>query len=149
METKIASILNEFGLDEKENRTYLSLVENGELNAYVLAKLTGIHRSTRQAIIDRLSSKGFISKIEKQDKNFYSAVDITELAAKIKEKETLLLSLIPEFQRLKKKEISRVKVLESKEGQKQFSFNLFSQIMNNDVKEIFILGAGPSELINS
>src|SRR3989338_412983 len=125
MVDKIASILEEYGLDEKEIKIYASLVEKGELNAYALAKITGIHRSTAYAVIERLSSRGFISKIQKGEKTFYSAIEVSKIISKIKEKESLLLSLIPELEKIKEEGISRARVFESKESQKQFIFNLF------------------------
>lgn len=148
MGDKITNILKEYGLDEKEIKIYSSLVEKGELNAYVLAKLTGIHRSTAYAVIERLSSRGFISTIQKDEKTFYSAIEISKLIAKIKEKESLLLSLIPEFEKIREEGISRVRVFESRESQKQFSFNLFNQINKGTIKEVYILSGGPSKAIS-
>lgn len=148
MESKITTILKEYGLDDKEVRVYISLVEKGELNAYTLAKITGIHRSTTYAILERLSAKGFIGKIQKDGKTFYSAIEISKIAYKIKEKESLLLSLIPEFEKIKEEGISRVRVFESNESQKQFSFNLFNQISSGNIKEIYILSGGPSKEVN-
>ncbi len=148
MESKISTILQEYGLDDKEIKIYMILVEKGELNAYALAKITGIHRSTTYAILERLLLKGFISEIQKERKTFYSAIEISKIAYKIKEKETLLLSLIPEFEKIKEEGISRVRVFESKESQKQFSFNLFNQIGGGNIKEIYILSGGPSKEVN-
>ena|SRR3989344_3881031 len=149
MEDKITRILKDYGLDEKEIKVYVSLVEKGELNAYTMAKITGIHRSTVYAIIERLLSKGFITNIQKNEKKFYSAIEISKIIVKIKEKESLLLSLIPEFEQIREEGISRVRVFESKESQKQFSFNLFSQINKGAIKEFYILSGGPSKAISS
>src|SRR3989344_1011720 len=145
MESKITIILQEYGLDEKEIKVYASLVEKGELNAYILAKITGIHRSTTYTILERLLTKGFISEIQKDGKTFYSAIEISKVIYKIKEKESLLLSLIPEFEKIKEEGISRARVFESKESQKQFSFNLFNQISSGNIKELYILSGGPSK----
>ena len=101
------------------------------------------------AIIERLSSKGFISRIQKGEKTYYSAVEIGQIIAKIKEKEALLLSLIPEFERIREEGISRVRVLESKESQKQFNFNLFNQISKREIKELYLLSGGPSNMVSS
>jgi len=95
-----------------------------------------------------LLSKGFITNIQKDEKIFYSAVEISKIIVKIKEKESLLLSLIPEFEKIREEGISRVRVFESKESQKQFSFNLFSQINNGAIKEFYILSGGPSKAIS-
>ena len=58
------------------------------------------------------------------------------------------MSLIPEFEKIREEGISRVRVFESKESQKQFSFNLFSQINNGAIKEFYILSGGPSKAIS-
>lgn len=147
MGSRIATILQEYGLDDKEIKIYINLVEKGELNAYTLAKLTGIHRSTTYAILERLLVKGFLSEIQKDGKTFYSAIEISKIIFKIKEKESLLLSLIPEFEKIKEEGISRVRVFESKESQKQFSFNLFNQMSNGNIKYLYILSGGPSKEI--
>ena len=149
MENKITMLLEEYGLDKKEIRIYFSLVEKGELNAYSLAKITGIHRSTTYAIIERLLSKGFINKIQKGEKTFYSALEINQTIAKVKEKESILLSLIPEFEKIREEGISKVRVLESKGSQKQFNFNLFNQIDKGKIKELYILSAGPSGILEA
>ena len=47
---------------------------------------------------------------------------------------------IPEFEKIREEGISRVRVFESRESQKQFSFNLFSQINKGAIKEFYILG---------
>ena len=148
MEYKITMLLEEYGLDKKEIKVYICLVEKGELNAYSLAKITGIHRSTTYAVIERLLSKGFISKIDKNNKIFYSALDVTQTITKIKEKEALLLSLIPEIEKISEEGISKVRVLESRESQKQFNFNLFNLIKKGRIKELYIISGGPSSAIN-
>ena len=147
MDNKIANLLEEYGLDKKEIKVYLTLVEKNELNAYSLAKFTGIHRSTTYAVIERLLLKGFINKIQKGEKIFYSALEINQIMSKVKEKEAILLSLIPEFENIKKEGISKVRVLESKEGQKQFNFNLFNQLRSGKIKELYIISGGPSSFL--
>ncbi len=148
MEDKIKMLLKAYGLDEKEIKIYIKLVQEKELNAYMLAKKVGIHRSTTYHILDRLISKGFISKIEKGNKIYYSALEIDNILLKIKDKESILLSLIPELEKVKENNISNVRVFETIESQKRFGFNLFNQITKEGIKEIFIIDAGPSEFLD-
>lgn len=143
MQDKIKTLLESYGLDKKETTTYLTLVEKEELNAYQIAKHTGIHRSTVYAVLERLLQKGFISEIQKEDKTFYSPLEISQIISKVKEKETILLSLIPELERLREEGISKVRVLES---QKQFNYNLFDQITKGNLKELYIISGGPTNL---
>ncbi len=148
MNNKITTLLEEYGLDKKEIKVYLTLVEKDELNPYSLAKITGIHRSTTYAVIERLLSKGFINKVEKAEKIFYSALQINQIMSKVKEKEAILLSLVPEFENIKKEGVSKVRVLESKESQKQFNFNLFNLIRNGKIKELYIISGGPTSFLD-
>lgn len=148
MTSTIYDILKEYGLDDKEIIVYLALVEGGELNAYSLAKVTGIHRSTTYAIIERLLTKGFITDIQKDEKIFYSSVEIGKLVSKVREKEQLLNSLIPELEKIKTKSTSRVRVFESKESQKQFGFNLINQVKKGVVREIFIISGGQAKFVS-
>ncbi|MFH1650456.1 MAG: helix-turn-helix domain-containing protein [Candidatus Woesearchaeota archaeon] len=144
MNNKIDELLFEFGLNNKEIQVYKFLVQKKELNAYVLAKLAGIHRSTVYSVLERLISKGFIHKLEKDGTTFYSALEIGQIIAKIKDKESILLSLIPEIEKIHESKISNVRVFESKESQKQFNFNLYNQISKGMIKELYIISGGPA-----
>lgn len=149
MDDKISMLLEAYGLDKKEIKIYLLLVRKKELNAYVLAKKAGIPRSSVYNILERLISKGFVNKIQKGKKIFYSALEISYTVAKMKDKESILLSLIPELEGIKEEGISNVRVLESKESQKQFSFNLFNQINKRTIKELYIISGGSSSVLNA
>lgn len=140
MEAKITPLLKEYGLSQKEIKTYLTIVGSVELTAYSLAKKTGIHRSTTYDILDRLMSKGFVNKIEKNGRVLYSTIEISDVISRLKDKESILLSLIPEFEKLREKDISKVRVLESESGQKQFNFNLFNLIKEGKITEIYTIG---------
>jgi len=142
MNSKITSILREFGLFEKEIQIYSVLVENGEQNAYFLSKITGIHRSTTYDVLEKLIEKGFVNKITKDKKTLFFVVNLDETISKFKVKELLLSSLAPELEKIKKKEISNVNIIKTLESQKQFSYNLFNKIINGDIKELSIISGG-------
>lgn len=73
-----------------------------------------------------------MNRIEKNGRVLYSTIEISDVISKLKDKETILLSLIPEFEKLREKTISKVRVLESESGQKQFNFNLFNLIADEN-----------------
>jgi len=148
MENKISMILKEYGLDEKEIKIYIFLVGKNELTAYNIAKEIKIHRSTCYDVLERLIEKGFCSKIEKEKKIFYNALDIGQIITKIKDKENMLLSLIPEFEKIKEKGVSKVRVFESKESQKQFAFNLYNRVVKGEIKELYSISGGPAGVMD-
>lgn len=149
MNEKIKTLLTEYGLDSKEIKVYTVLVQKKELNAYVLARLAGMHRSTVYSVLDRLIFKGFVNRIEKDGRTFYAALEVGQTITKIKDKEAILQELIPEIEKIHESRISNVRVLESRESQKQFNFNLFNQISKSKVKELYIISGGPTSFISS
>jgi len=140
MKTEIKLLLKEYGLDKNEIEVYLHLVGNKELTAYKIAKDTKIHRSTCYDVLERLIVKGFVNLVEKENKKYYSANEISRVISQLKDKETILLSIIPKLQSIEKKQEINVRILEEAKGQKQFNFGLFNLIKNKEISFCYIIG---------
>lgn len=140
MEAELISLLKEYGLNENEIRIFLYLVGNKELTAYTIAKETKIHRSTCYDILERLVSKGFVSIINKEDKKYYCVNEISRVISQLKDKETILLSIMPKLQNLEQKQETKVRILEDAEGQKQFNFDLFTKLKNKQISYCYMIG---------
>lgn len=149
METEILTLLKEYGLEEKETNIYLFLVTNKELTAYKIAKETKIHRSTCYDILERLIVKGFISKIEKGKKTYYSANNLSKVISSLKDKETILTTLIPKLQDIEQNQETKIRILEGIEGQKQFNYNLFNLVINKRIGFCYIIGATYASSLSS
>jgi sugar-specific transcriptional regulator TrmB len=113
MKEEISSTLKEYGLTDKEIMIFIYLVENDRTTAYQIAKGTKIFKSTCYDVLDRLITKGFVSKFMDNNKTMYSTRDITEILGIVKSKETLLTSLIPKIKSLESKEQTFVKHVDS------------------------------------
>jgi predicted transcriptional regulator len=148
MEDNLSLLLKEYGLDLNEIRLYAFLVGNKEASAYKIAKNTKIHKSTCYDVLERLIIKGFVSCIEKNNKKFYSALDINQTITKLKDKENILLSILPEVEKIKRQEKSKVSVFENKDSQKQFNLDLFNKIKSGEIQELLILSGGPAGFID-
>lgn len=140
MEQEISILLKEYGLDENEIKIYLFLVGNKELTAYRIAKETRIHRSTCYDVLERLVLKGFVSKIEKFDKDYYFANNITRVISSLKSKETILLSLMKKIESAKIKEETKIRILEGSDGQKEYNFELFNLIKDKEIDFCYMIG---------
>lgn len=149
MENEISLALREYGLDDNEIIVFISLVGKSKLSAYAISKTTKIHKSTVYDILERLIDKGFISRYEENGKNQYSANAVNTIIAKIKDRENLLLSIIPKIEHLERKKETKISVLEGETSQKQFNYNLFNEIKNNKVKEILVIGNSPATHFSS
>ena len=61
----LISQLVKVGLNEKESRVYLALLELGSGTAYAVAKKAGIKRPTAYIVLDELRKRGLVLKIPK------------------------------------------------------------------------------------
>lgn len=77
------SFLTDLGFSINEAKVYLSLVENGAMNGYEIAKASGVSRSLVYGVIERLSSKGYVLPI-KGDSSFYEALPWSDLIRGLK-----------------------------------------------------------------
>jgi len=148
MNVKLLTLLKEYGLSGNEINIYLSIVEKKELTAYKIAKETGVHRSTTYDILKKLIRKGFISKLEKNNKSKYTANDTSAIIAGLKGKESILLAMVPELSKLERKNETNIKFLEGLDGRKQFNYNLFSTVKERKVNEVYIIGNTEAQFIS-
>ena len=144
MENEVSILLKEDGLNEKEIKVYLYLAGNMELTGYKIAKETKIHRSTCYDILEKLINKGFVNKIQKKDKNYYSVNEISKIISSLRGKEIILTELIPRLQRIEMKQETNIKFLENPESQKEFNIRLFDLMKKNKISFVYVLGNGPS-----
>lgn len=137
-------LLREYGLNQKEIDVYLYLVGENELTAYVIAKNTKIHRSTCYEVLEKLVSKGFVSMIEKEGKQFYSANELSKVISNIIEQAEVLKSLIPEMKNLEERQETKIRFREGKNSQKEFDDNLKRIGLKGDLSFVYVIGNGPS-----
>ncbi|MFZ5955675.1 MAG: TrmB family transcriptional regulator [Nanoarchaeota archaeon] len=139
MENKISVLLKEYGLNENEIKIYTYLL-NQENTAYKVAKETNIHRSTCYDILERLIAKGFISQLKKDSVMFYYANEIDKVISQLKDKENILINLVPLIRELEKEQDNKLKLLKGPDGQKQFNFTLYGLAREKKIKFCYILG---------
>jgi len=149
MEQEIKTLLKEYGLDNKEIKVFLYLVGNKELTAYRIAKVTKINRSTCYDVLNRLVEKGFVNLIDKKSKSYYSSNELSRVISHLKDKESILLNIMPQLHNLEQKQETKVRILEDTEGQKQFDFDLFTRVKNKEISFCYIIGNTYSSSLSS
>lgn len=93
----IIDSLKEFGLNEKEAKIYLALLEMGESKAHQIAKKTQIIRPTVYDILEKLSRDGLVGSYEKRKIKHYVASDPEKIKRKLLEKQRAFDSLLPQL----------------------------------------------------
>lgn len=71
--------LQQLGFTEYEARAYTTLVAEGALNGYSLAKKTGIPRANIYAVVEKLASRGAILRAEGHAGQHYTAIPPEQL----------------------------------------------------------------------
>jgi len=110
--------LRKIGLNEKESKVYIILLELGDALASEIAKKTNINRSLLYSILDELIEKGIVTYILKNNVRFYRATEPNKILSMLKEKETIFSSILPNLMSLYKPRTKKpiIEILEGKEG---------------------------------
>ena len=71
--------LKNLGLNEKEARVYVALLQLGKATAYSVAKHSGLKKPTTYVILDDLIDKGIVSKVPRAKIMQYTAISPEDL----------------------------------------------------------------------
>lgn len=73
--------LNSIGLTDKEAGAYLALVEYGTKPTSFIARKAGLNRGTAYTILHQLLEKGFATKTERNNAQFFTALEPSKIPA--------------------------------------------------------------------
>jgi len=83
----IETVLENFGLNEKEIRVFLATLEHGEQPASVIAKQVQIPRNTTRFVLDRLAEKGLVKITMRANSQQYAAEEPQNLVYILEKKQ--------------------------------------------------------------
>lgn len=89
--------LGKLGLDDKEAKVYLALLELGEANIQQIAKKSGVKRTTIYDVLALLKEKRLVSQLIKNKKVIFFAEDPRKFEENIEEKKNTLKNILPEL----------------------------------------------------
>lgn len=114
---KINEMLEDLGLEKREIKIYLALLQNNTRPALQLSKETRIDRTTIYDILERLIDKGIVSSIIKNNTKHFTALMPDELLLHFKEKYSTLEGMLPDLKKLttQTKETLKCEIFQAKE----------------------------------
>lgn len=138
---EIVEVLKKIGLDEKNAKVYLALLELGTSHVSDIAKKAGIKRPTCYLIIDELKNKGLVTQVPAKV-NLFTAESPEKLAREMYKKQELYKRFLPNMLALHnaKKEKPEVRLFEGMEGIRQVYEKIYSS------EEVLFFGT-PSEIL--
>ena len=89
--------LEKLGLNEKEAKVYLALLELGESNIQGVSAKSSVKRTTVYDILESLKKKGLITEMTKNKKTILSAEDPRKIESILDEKKDTLKRVLPEL----------------------------------------------------
>ncbi|MFA5961287.1 MAG: helix-turn-helix domain-containing protein [Parcubacteria group bacterium] len=138
------TILKKLGLDDKEAKVYLTLLEYGAISVRGLAEVSALNRGTAYDTLKRLQEIGLVSYYYQEKKQRFVAEDperLLEILKKreqeIKEVKNGILDIIPELKSIQdKKDLKPVsKLYENRAGIKTILDDLLSSMETLPEKE--------------
>src|SRR3989344_2058210 len=117
---ELTEVLNKTGLDEKEAKVYLALLELGTADVTDIAVKAHIKRPTCYLVLDNLKNKGLVSQVPAKV-NLFTAESPEKLASEMYKKQELYKRFLPNMLALynAKKDKPQVQLFEGVEGVKQ------------------------------
>ncbi len=140
---EIINALEKFGLAEKEAKVYLACLELGNPLASEISIKSNVPRTLVYDLLERLIELGLISYSIKDNKKYFSAANPKELVRILKEKEKIILDIVPSLENLQKikgRKRPKVEIYEGKEGMK----TVMNDILRLDIKEFLSYGSSRS-----
>ena len=98
MKEEHEQVLINLGLSPNEARICLTLNYLGMSSVGQIAAKSGLHRSNVYDAIERLIEKGLISYVVRDGTRFFGTAEPSAFLGILKDKETKLLSIIPELE---------------------------------------------------
>lgn len=89
--------LQKLGLNDKEAKTYLALLELGESNIQKISKKSGIKRTTVYDVIESLRGRGLLGLTIKNKKIIYFAESPKKLEDNLNNQKAALQNILPEL----------------------------------------------------
>jgi sugar-specific transcriptional regulator TrmB len=110
--------LENAGLNQKQSKIYLAMLEEKETTATKLAQKTSINRSLIYFILEDLSKKGFASYIIRNNIRYYKPIEPQKILELLEEKKKSFKELLPALIEKAKKSGKKpeIEILEGIEG---------------------------------
>lgn len=144
------TILKKIGLNDKEIKVYLTLLEYGAISVRGLADITDLNRGTVYDILKKLQDQGLVSYYHQKTKQQFVAEAPEQLLSLIRDRETELKQakgrveqLLPELKSLQDKDGNKpvTKFYEGKSGVMHILKDVLSSVNKYEEKEYFVYSA--------
>ncbi|KKW21470.1 MAG: Transcriptional regulator, TrmB [Parcubacteria group bacterium GW2011_GWB1_52_7] len=147
---QITEALGNLGLNEKEARVYVALLQIGRGSAYAVAEKAGLKRPTTYVILGELMQKGLVLKVPRARKQMFIAKSPEEFFMEAEERLRMAKAMLPQLVAMSDKEGKQFKTLyyEGMKGTREMYKEINSRMKGKEVLGFYgkVSGKMPSEL---
>ena len=143
---QLEEVLKFLGLDEKEAKVYLALLQLGSGSVPAISIKAGTKRPTTYLILEELRKKGLVTLLPRKVKALYTAESPHKLLEEEREKESIIRQNMPELLAIynSKKEKPKVTFFQGEEN----VVKLYDEIFRESEVDIFAsLGSIPENIV--
>lgn len=135
----IELVLKQYGLNGEQIATYLYLVKSGDETPFKISKHTRIPRTTVYRILEELRNLGIVTIFKKNNIAHYTAENPRRLIERLKEKEALISSILPDIDELFRldKNTPDVKLYTGDNGARVGLDVLYEYLEKHSIKQIY------------
>ncbi len=136
---QLQKALEQFGLNKKQAKVYLAVLELGSATVNIISNKSGIARSSCYDILNSLIKKGIASSFKKKTIKHFSVDDPKRIFELAKQKAEVLESVLPQLNALysSAKDRPKVRFYQDIEGIK----NIFMEILEDNNRELLSFGS--------
>lgn len=122
------AVLEKLGLDRKEVKVYLALLQIGESSVLEVSRKAKLGRTHTYEILDSLIAKGLVSFVTENRSKKFRAAEPVKIMHQLKEKEAAFMEVLPRLNKmsqLKKNKEPSVEVFRGTKGMKAMVSEIF------------------------
>lgn len=145
VDTKLVKILTDLGLEAKQAKIYLSLLELGEATVQEVAKQASVRRTSAYYILDQLREKGLVFQTKSKKRTYYIAEDPNQLLKQFRNKTDKFADQIKFLEAIHNRsaEKPRIYLFKGKEGFRK----ILQFILDSNIEEYLII-TDPREFVS-
>lgn len=132
-------LLQQIGLTDKQARVYVACLELGSTTAQMIAKRSGVSRSTAYFILEELACMGLISFFDKEKIRHFTAEDPRRLFQETQHRMDTMERVFPELERLwgQRQSKTSVRFFEGLQNIKK----MYDELLTLNLKEYWVFGS--------
>ncbi|MBI2625544.1 hypothetical protein HYW68_00640 [Candidatus Parcubacteria bacterium] len=108
---QITEALQSLGLNDKEARVYVALLQLGRGSAYAVADRAGLKKPTTYVVLGELAKRGLVSRVPRQRKQLFVAKPPDEFFALAEERLSVAKKTLPELMAIVEGKTPKVRTL--------------------------------------